>query len=122
MGRARRTRVGSGGLRSASSGGVGRDGPPLRRDRFELATDDAQLVADLAAQEDQGDDGDDGDKSKDKSVFSETLTVVVSTEPVEQATRRVSAVMSVHLLSHEDRVCIALADRVSVESTLGRIG
>ena len=49
----------------------------LRRDRIERAADDAQLVADLAAEEEQGDDGDDGDESKDECVFREALAVFV---------------------------------------------
>ena len=40
--------------------------------------DDAQLVADLAAQEDEGDDGDDGDECKDEGVFREALAILVA--------------------------------------------
>lgn len=44
----------------------------------EGVADDAQLVADLAAEEEQGDDGDNGDESKDECVFREALTCFLS--------------------------------------------
>ena len=46
-------------------------------DVLERVADDAELVADLAAEEDQGDDGDDGDESEDQCVFGKALAVVV---------------------------------------------
>ena len=55
---------------------VGADG--LAGDRLELGADDAELVADLAAQEDEGDDGDDGDECKDEGVLGEALAVVAA--------------------------------------------
>ena len=53
----------------------------LRLDRVaDLAR--AELVADLAAQEDQGDDGDDGDEREDQCVFGETLAFLVRSRNV----------------------------------------
>ena len=54
----------------------------LRSDGFQLTSDDAQLVADLAAHEDQGNDRNDRDEGENKSVFSKALAVDL-TDPVD---------------------------------------
>jgi hypothetical protein len=47
---------------------------------MDRASDDAELVADLAAKEDERDNGDDGNECEDECVFSETLTVDLGPE------------------------------------------
>jgi hypothetical protein len=50
-------------------------------DGLKLRADDAELVAQLTAHEEEGDDGDDRDKSKDECVFGKTLTIFVVMDP-----------------------------------------
>ena len=52
----------------------------LPADGLQLAADDAELVADLAAKEDEGNDGDDGDQREDECIFCEALAILVVTK------------------------------------------
>jgi len=79
----------------------------LGRDGLELATDDAELAADLAAHEDQRDDRDDCDKGENECVFGETLAPLVIAEERTQAVQRGPDV-------HEITSFLRTADRVRV--------
>jgi len=48
-------------------------------DGVERASDVAELVAHLAAHEDQGDDGEDRDESENECIFGQTLAPLVTT-------------------------------------------
>ena len=63
-----------------------------------VVADDAELVADLAAEEDAGDDGDDGDECEDECVFGEALAVLVVAMIDERMSARAS--MSEHGVDH----------------------
>src|SRR5580765_271924 len=73
-----------------SPGGVvfwSRCGAPaaLTGDGVDRAADDAELVADLAAQEEESDDGDDCDQGNDECVFGQSLAVGFAVEAIQVA-------------------------------------
>src|SRR5437868_1651967 len=55
--------------------------------RLELAADRAELVADLAAQEDEGDDRDDRDEGEDQRVLREALAFLVLAEGSDECVK-----------------------------------
>src|SRR5262245_33415723 len=81
------------------------DGPQSARcdgsvlDRFEGAADDAELVADLAAQENQGNDRDDRDECKDECVFGQTLALVRASDAFHDGGESPEQRHPLHLLS-----------------------
>src|SRR4026207_2252861 len=93
----------SAGTKRAARPAAGRAaGQPLEGsvlNRFERASDDAELVADLTAEKDQANDRDDRNEGKNECVFGQPLAVVRASDAFHEGGESPEQRHPLHLLS-----------------------